>query len=276
MTDNSAVNETTPSTLADLKPKMEVKGTVKRLELFGAFVDIGVGQDGLLHISQILVPGTEEVAKNVNDALKEGDAITVWVKRVDTAQERIDLTMIKPLGMGWNELSEGMVVTGTVVRVERFGAFIEIGAERPGMIHVSELSAGYVGSPDEKVKIGDTIQAKVIKLNRKKKQIDLSMKALEVAAVATARAEAAADDDDEKIPTAFELALRRAMQNSDEEFPELQRAFDSSDANRESKGKNRQSKADKKAAAERRRKQQEEIMARTLSTREAARERANG
>ena len=72
-----------------------------------------------------------------------------------------------------------MVVKGKVVRLEAYGAFVDIGAERPGMVHVSELAHGYVKTPNEIVKEGDEVEAKVLDVNRKKKQIKLSMKALE-------------------------------------------------------------------------------------------------
>jgi small subunit ribosomal protein S1 len=65
------------------------------------------------------------------------------------------------------------------VRLETYGAFVDIGAERPGMVHVSELAHGYVKTPNEIVKEGDEVEAKVLDVNRKKKQIKLSMKALE-------------------------------------------------------------------------------------------------
>ena len=67
---------------------------------------------------------------------------------------------------------------GKVVRLEQYGAFVDIGAERPGMIHVSELAHGYVKTPGEVIKEGDEVEAKVLNVDRKKKQIKLSMKAL--------------------------------------------------------------------------------------------------
>ncbi len=78
--------------IEDLKPGMELKGTVRNVIDFGAFVDIGVHQDGLVHISQI----TNKFIKHPNDVLKVGDIVTVWVLSVDVARKRIGLTMKKP------------------------------------------------------------------------------------------------------------------------------------------------------------------------------------
>jgi len=103
--------------------------------------------------------------------------VEVWVRRAK--KDRIELTMIEPLALEWKEIEPDMVVKGKVVRLESYGAFVEIGAERPGMIHVSELAHGYVKTPSEIVKEGDEVEAKVLDVNRKKKQIKLSIKALE-------------------------------------------------------------------------------------------------
>lgn len=78
--------------MEDLKPGMELKGTVRNVIDFGAFVDVGVHQDGLVHISQI----TDKYIKHPSDVLKVGDIVTVWVLSVDVAKKRIGLTMKKP------------------------------------------------------------------------------------------------------------------------------------------------------------------------------------
>src|SRR3970040_1274448 len=86
--------------------------------------------------------------------------------------------MIQPLALEWKEIEPDMVVKGKIVRLEAYGAFVDIGAERPGMIHVSELAHGYVKTPGEIVKEGDEVEAKVLNVDRKKKQINLSKKPL--------------------------------------------------------------------------------------------------
>jgi predicted RNA-binding protein with RPS1 domain len=71
-----------------------------------------------------------------------------------------------------------MTIKGKVVRLEKFGAFVEIGAERPGLVHISEMAHGYVKQPSDVVNEGDEIEAQILDFNRRKKQIKLSMKAL--------------------------------------------------------------------------------------------------
>ena len=231
-TDNSA-----PTTIQDITPKMKLKGVVKKIELYGALVDVGIGRLGLLHISQL----SQNHVKNVADVLSEGQEITVWVRDVDRKRGRINLTMLEMPELSWGEIAEGNVYTGKVVRLEKFGAFVDIGAERPGLVHVSELTNGYVSDPADVVSVGDEIQVKVIGVNRRKKQIDLSVRALETPAAAMVQIE----EDDEDLPTAMELALRQAMEKSGMELPA-----------RTGKSKRRKKKY--------RRADQEEIFARTL------------
>jgi len=164
------------STATELKPKMKFTGKVLRTSLAGAVVDIGVGKPAMIHVSQLVAPAGQPI-KSVKDVLQEGQEIEVWVRKVK--EDRIELTMIKPLDLDWHEIKKDMVVKGTVVRVETFGAFLEIGAERPGLIHISELAHGYVRTPGDVVKEGDELEAQVIDVNKKKKQIKLSLKALQ-------------------------------------------------------------------------------------------------
>lgn len=157
---------------AALGPKTKLSGKIVKITLAGALVDVGQELPGVIHISQI----QKDPVNKVEDVLQPGQSVDTWVRRVK--KDRIELTMIEPLGMEWGEIQPEMVVKGKVVRLETYGAFVDFGAERPGMVHVSELTRGYVKTPGEVVKEGDEIEAVVLEVNRKKKQIRLSMKAL--------------------------------------------------------------------------------------------------
>jgi small subunit ribosomal protein S1 len=180
----------------DVKPKMHYAGTVVKTGLAGAIIDVGIGRPAVIHISQIVPEAQEQPIKRVEDVLKVGQQVDVWVKRVK--DDRVELTMIKPLDLEWRDIKKGMTVKGHVVRLEKFGAFIEIGAERPGLIHISEMAHGYVRQPSDVVKEGDEVEAQVIDVNRKKKQIKLSLKALQPEPV-----------KEEELPRVFTEAPRR-------------------------------------------------------------------
>jgi ribosomal protein S1 len=211
-----------------IAPKTHFSGKVTLVSLAGAKVDLGSGLSGLIHISQIKSPDDQPV-KRVGDILKPGDTIEVWVKRV--RKDRIELTMFEPLLYDWRDLKADMVVKGKVIRLETFGAFIDIGAEKSGLLHVSELSHGYVRNPSDLLKEGEEIEVKIIDVDRKKKQIKLSMKALEAEPIQEvekpepvktekgkkgskrqkSEAEIEAATPSEPDPTAMELAYRQAV-----------------------------------------------------------------
>jgi len=163
-----------------LEPKMPFKARVIKVSLAGAVLDIGIGKPALLHVSQIIAPDNTQ-NKKVDELLKEGEEIDVWVKKLTRkdSEERIEMTMFKPLDLEWREIKVGETVKGKVVRLEKFGAFVEIGAERPGLVHISEMAHGYVKLPSDVVQEGDEVEAQIIEVNRRKKQIKLSMKAIQ-------------------------------------------------------------------------------------------------
>jgi len=158
--------------ISALEPKTKLSGKIIKTTLAGALVDVGNALPGVIHISQL----QKDAVNKVEDVVKEGQTVDVWVRRVK--KDRIELTMIEPLGLEWREIQPEMIVKGKVVRLETYGAFVDIGAERPGLVHVSELTRGYVKTPNEVVKEGDEIEAKVLDVDRRKRQIRLSMKAL--------------------------------------------------------------------------------------------------
>ncbi len=202
---------TTPSNIDEIKRKTHYTGRVIKTTLAGAILDIGLDIPGVVHISQL----QKEPVNRVEDVVQVGQEVEVWVRRVYAQKGRIELTMVKPLDLEWREIKKDMVIKGKVTRIEKFGVFVDIGAERPGLVHVSELTHDFIRSPEEIVKEGDEIEVKILGVNRQKKQIKLSMKALEekpVKAAKAAQKEATEPDKAEPVPTAMEYALREAME----------------------------------------------------------------
>jgi ribosomal protein S1 len=164
--------ETTTTPASELKPKTKLTGKVVKTTLAGVLVDLGLEIPGIIHISQL----SETPVKRVEDVVQVGQEVDVWVRKVKA--DRVELTMIEPIGLDWRELKPELVVKGKVVRLETYGAFVEIGAERPGLVHISEMAHGYVKTPGDVVKEGDEVDVMVLDVDRKKKQIRLSMKAV--------------------------------------------------------------------------------------------------
>jgi predicted RNA-binding protein with RPS1 domain len=166
--------EGTKSNVKILSVGQEVQGTVKRIADFGAFVDIGVGRDGLIHISELSV---RRVGK-VTDVLSEGQEVTAWIKKLDRDRNRISLTLIDPNTKTIRDLNKDDLVQGTVTRILPYGAFVDIGIGRDALLHVREMGVGYVAKPEDVVKVGDNIEARIIELSRRRGRVDLSLKGL--------------------------------------------------------------------------------------------------
>lgn len=204
-----------PGSIQELERKMKLKGTVERLELYGAFINVGLETNALVHISKL----GEGHVNRVSDVLNVGDEVEVWVEKVDPEQNQIMVSMVEPVTVEWNDLKEGKAFEGKVTRLENFGAFVDIGAEREGLVHISELSHDYVKHPSEVVSVGDEVQVQVIGSSRRKRRIDLSMKNLiekpEAEYFVVEQDFAEADEEPDEMPTAMEIAMRRAMSKHD-------------------------------------------------------------
>jgi len=192
--------------LKDVKRKMRFSGKVIKTTLGGAIVDIGLDKPGIVHISRL----HKGPVKRVEDHVEVGKEVEVWVQQVNKKAGYVELTMVEPMLFDWGELKSGMQVKGEVVRLEKFGVFIEIGAERPGLAHISELTHDYVREAGDVVKVGESVDAQILDIDRKKKQIKLSLKSL-----TEDPNKVVVDDDEEEdeveVPTAMEMAIRKAM-----------------------------------------------------------------
>lgn len=212
-------------------------GKVVGLSKFGAFVDIGAMTDGLVHVTEL--PGKR--VRNVEEVLKSGQEVEVWVKEVDTAKNRISLTMRTRPANPLEDLSVGRVLSGKVTSVAAYGAFVDIESDTEGLVHVSEMSSGFVQKPFDVVKPGDTVEVRVKEVDAARRRVSLSMVGLSTdpgkeeaearaaeqaeaaarrqeeraARAADAAEEATAGQPEERMPTAMELAMRRAMGQDD-------------------------------------------------------------
>ena len=199
---NLTMIEPPPLDWSDLQKNAKITGKIVRVEDFGAFVDFGGPKDGLVPAGQIVK------GKRINkpaDVVNVGDEVSVWITSVDSKRQRIGLTMIEPPALPWAEVKKGHTYQGKVTRLERFGAFVDIGAERDGLVHVSELASGYVRDPSEVVSIGEQVDVTVVDVNMRKRQIQLSMK--------EANQPEAEVDIIEPEQTLMELAFHEARSN---------------------------------------------------------------
>ncbi|CAG0930010.1 30S ribosomal protein S1 [Thermoflexales bacterium] len=185
----------------DLQRGLKLTGKIVKVEDFGAFVNIGAPKDGLVPVSAMAKTRVDKPS----DIVKEGDEITVWITKSSKKENRIGLSMVEPPAVDWADLRVGQIFNGKVTRVENFGAFVDIGAEREGMVHVSEMETGYVSRPSDVVKVGEEVEVRVIEINPKKRQIKLTMKPdmTEVAEV---------EETEEAVLTPMQLAFQAARQ----------------------------------------------------------------
>lgn len=183
-----------------LSKGMKLTGKVTNVTEFGAFVDIGVGRDGLVHISELRRLGGDQGSGTIG----VGDEVAVWIKNLDRKRNRISLTMHEPARRTLKDLEPGMVVEGKVTRLVPYGAFVDIGLRRDGMVHVTEMAHGYVRDPADILTVEDVVQVRVLEIDRKKRRVALSMKDL----LAKSGVE---EEEEEALPTTMELAFRQAM-----------------------------------------------------------------
>ena len=157
-----------------VEPEMTVRGTVKRLVDYGAFIDIG-GVDGLAHISDL----AWHRVKHPSEVLEVGQELDVFVKSVDRDAKRISLSVKDTLPDPWVEkaekYAEGDFIEGKIIKLTDFGAFMEIEPGFDGLIPMGELAEKRIERADEAVHTGDIVTVKVLRIDTKRKRISLSI-----------------------------------------------------------------------------------------------------
>lgn len=154
------------------------KGTVTSLSSYGAFVDID-GIQGLLHISGM----TWERDKKPEDIVKQGQEIKVKVLDFDRENKRLKLEYDKKGANPWDKFAEKYnvndIVTVKVANLMPFGAFVKIDKGIEGLVHISQISEKRIAKPEEVLKVGQKVNAKIINIDLENKKIELSIKELE-------------------------------------------------------------------------------------------------
>ncbi len=149
-------------------------GVVKRLVDYGAFIDIG-GVDGLAHISDL----SWERISQPSDVLKVGQEVKVYVKNVDPEAHRISLSIKQTQRDPWldkaEQFKEGELIEGKIVKLAKFGAFMEIEPGFDGLIPMGELSDRRIENAEEAVQVGDIVKVKILRIDQKRKRISLSI-----------------------------------------------------------------------------------------------------
>ena len=152
-----------------------VKGIVRRLADFGAFVDIG-GVDGLVHVTDL----SWGRVQHPSEVVKVGDEIDVKILNVDPERERISLSYKQTRPRPWTVAGEkypvGSVVEGKVVRITTFGAFVELEPGLDGLVHISQCALTRIAKVEDAVQVGQIVRVKVLDVNTEAKRISLSIR----------------------------------------------------------------------------------------------------
>ena len=154
----------------------EYEGIVSSISSYGAFIDIN-GVQGLLHVSEI----SWDKEANVQDILKQGQKIKVKIKELDIENKRMKLSYDGKGEDPWNSLNlnVGDIIRVKVKKFMPFGVFVEIKKGIDGLVHISQISEQKISKPEEKLQIGEEVNAKVIDINSENKKIELSIRELE-------------------------------------------------------------------------------------------------
>ena len=164
------------------KPGERVEGKVRNLTDFGAFVELEPGVDGLLHISDM--SWTRNIG-HPSEILKKGQSVDTQILNVDRDNKRISLGLKQIQPDPWESVTQrypmGSRVTGKIVRLTDFGAFVELEPGVDGLLHVSQMSTRPIASPSDLVNVGDELTLMVIRVDPNERRIGLSLKDLAAA-----------------------------------------------------------------------------------------------
>ena len=159
-------------------PGTTITGKVRNMTAYGAFVEIEEGIDGMIHVSDL------SWTRNVNhpsEVLKKGDEVQATVIGIDKQNQRISLGTKQLAGDPWKDIDQkfkiGDLVNGKVTKLASFGAFVQLQDDIDGLVHISQLSEDHVAKVKDVLKVGQDVEARVIKVDKVERRIGLSIKA---------------------------------------------------------------------------------------------------
>jgi small subunit ribosomal protein S1 len=156
----------------------QVKGKVRNMTAYGAFIELEEGIDGMVHVSDL--SWTRKI-NHPSEALKKGDEIEAVVIDIDKANQRISLGVKQLETDPWKEIDTrfhiGDLVKGTVSKLTNFGAFIQLSDDIDGLVHISQISEDRVERVKDVLKVGQEVEARVIKIDKIERRLGLSIKA---------------------------------------------------------------------------------------------------
>jgi small subunit ribosomal protein S1 len=156
----------------------QVQGKVRNMTAYGAFVELEEGIDGMVHVSDL--SWTRKI-NHPSEVLKKGDDVDAVVIDIDKANQRISLGVKQLEDDPWKSIEDtfkiGDLVTGTVTKIANFGAFVALPGDIDGLVHISQISEDHVAKVKDVLKVGQEVEARVIKVDRMDRRIGLSIKA---------------------------------------------------------------------------------------------------
>jgi len=155
-----------------------VKGTIRNMTAYGAFVELDEGIDGMIHVSDL--SWTRKI-NHPSEVFKKGDEIEAEVIDIDKTNQRISLGIKQLSEDPWKNIDQkykiGDLVKGNVTKLASFGAFVQLQDDIDGLVHISQLSEEHVAKVKDVLKVGQEVEARVIKVDKVERRIGLSIKA---------------------------------------------------------------------------------------------------
>ena len=185
-------------------PGARVRGKIRNLTSYGAFVELEEGIDGMVHVSDM--SWTRKI-NHPSEMVKKGDEVDAIVVEVDVENQRISLGMKQLTQDPWQDIDRlyklGDVIKGKVARVAGYGAFIELDHEIDGLVHISQISEERIEKVKDHLSEGQEVTARVIKIDKEERRIGLSIKAADYDEDALAKEVAAYDEVGEDLTTSL-------------------------------------------------------------------------